>query len=105
MKNTFKNSKKSEKKELFELFLLLNNADEVERFLNDLCTPQEIESMADRWKICKQLDKGELSYREINELTGASLATITRVARFIKDEPHKGYAMMLQRFKKNNNEK
>ncbi len=102
MENKFKNSKNKDKKELFDLFLLLKNSDEVERFLNDLCTPQEIESMADRWKICKQLDKGELSYRDINQLTGASLATITRVARFIKDEPHQGYAMMLKRIKELN---
>ncbi len=100
MKNRLIEVNTAAKEELFELFLLLNNKDEVERFMRDLCTPQEIEALVDRWQICKQLDAGKLSYREINEETGASLATITRVARFVKDEPHRGYLMMLEKIKR-----
>jgi len=100
MNNELKISMDDAKKELYDLFLLLKDADEVERFMRDICTPQEIMAMADRWQICKQLNEGVLSYREINEVTGASLATITRVARFVKDEPHQGYTMMLQKIKK-----
>jgi TrpR-related protein YerC/YecD len=101
MESKFIIEKNRAKEELFELFLLLKSKAEVARFMRDLCTPQEIEAMADRWQICKKIVEGELSYREINEATGASLATITRVARFVKDEPHQGYTMMLKRCVKN----
>lgn len=90
-----------DEKAFFELFLYLKTFQEVESFLRDLCTPQEIQAMIDRWKICQLLDQGQLSYRDISQETGASLATITRVARFMKDEPYQGYQLMLQRTQKN----
>ncbi len=37
--------------ELFNIFLLLENAEEVKRFLTDLCTPQEIKALKERWKV------------------------------------------------------
>ncbi len=93
--------------ELLEALLLLKTTDEADRFLKDLCTPQEVSALSERWRVCRLLESGELSYRQINEETGASLATITRVARFLKDEPHHGYVNMLQKInrKKNKNQK
>ena|ERR1700722_10679557 len=85
--------------ELYQAILLLKTEDEVARFLKDLCTPQEVSDLADRWQVCRLLHEGNLSYREIQQKTGVSLATITRVARFLKDEPHQGYATILQRMK------
>ncbi|MBX9830560.1 trp operon repressor [Candidatus Babeliales bacterium] len=85
--------------ELYEAFLLLENPEEVGRFMRDLCTPQEIVDMAERWRVCRLLEKGELSYREIHQVTGASLATITRVARFLKKEPHHGYSAVIHKIK------
>jgi len=38
---------------------------------------------------------GELSYRDINARTGVSTTTIGRVARFLNEEPHKGYRSVL----------
>ena len=67
------------------------------RFMKDLCTPQEIKTFAERWHVCKILYQGELSYREINEHTGASFSTITRVARFLKDEEYHGYRKVLEK--------
>lgn len=87
-------------RELFEAFLLLKNSDEVERFLKDLCTPQEIKALAERWRVCRLLEAGKLSYREIHAETGASLATIGRVARFLREEPYRGYQTILTRMKK-----
>ncbi len=95
--NTEKNSSFDE---LIEALLLLETKQEAERFLKDLCTPQEMQTLAERWKVCKLLNKEELSYREIHEKTGASLATITRVARFLKTEPHQGYAVILKKMDK-----
>ncbi len=84
---------------LYEAFASLEGPREAERFLKDLCTPKEIKDFQDRWQIAKLLDKGKLSYREISEKTGASLTTVTRVARFLKDEPNKGYVLMLKKAK------
>jgi len=56
--------------------------EEVRAFLRDLCTPAEIQAMADRWVTVEHLKRG-LPYREIRRLTGVSLATIGRVARFL----------------------
>jgi len=86
--------------ELYEALLMLKTPEEVDRFLKDLCTPQEIKDIAERWRVCRILDQDELSYREINALTGASLATIGRVARFLKTEPHHGYRLILKRMQK-----
>ncbi len=88
--------------ELYEAILLLENKDEVARFLKDLCTPQEIGAMAERWRVCKLLENGNLSYREINQECGASLTTITRVARFLKVESHQGYTTILEKMKQQN---
>ncbi len=88
--------------ELYEAIILLENKDEIARFFKDLCTPQEINAMAERWRVCKLLEHGNLSYREINQECGASLTTITRVARFLKTEPHQGYTTVLEKMKKEN---
>lgn len=85
--------------ELFEALLMLNTTGEMKRFFQDLCTPQEVKALAERWKVCKLLEQGTLSYREIHKRTGASLATIGRVARFLHTEPHKGYQLALSRLK------
>ena len=59
---------------------LLKSPDEAAAFFTDLCTPAELEAMADRWQVVPLLRKG-LPYRTIHEQTGVSVTTITRVAR------------------------
>lgn len=86
--------------DLYEAILSLKNVEELSRFFTDLCTPQEIQIFAERWKVCKLLSQGDLSYREIHALTGASLATIGRVARFLHTEQHHGYQLALRRITK-----
>jgi TrpR-related protein YerC/YecD len=61
----------------------LKTHEEVRAFLRDLCTPAEIEAMADRWAVVEPLERA-VPYREIHRLTGVSLATIGRVARFLR---------------------
>ena len=97
-----KNLKTSASEELFEALLLLENKDEVACFMRDLCTPQEIAALAERWRVCKLLDQNTLSYREIHQQTGASLATITRISRFLRNEPHQGYVVLLNKIKTKN---
>lgn len=85
--------------ELCEALLLLRNKNEMVRFLKDLCTPQELVALAERWRVCQLLEQGEFSYRDISAKTGVSLATITRVARFLHNEPHRGYKIVLDKMK------
>ncbi|WP_339052308.1 YerC/YecD family TrpR-related protein [Candidatus Lariskella endosymbiont of Epinotia ramella] len=85
-------------KELCQALLLLETDREAYNFLKDLCTPAELIALTERWQICKALNNG-LSYREIHAQTGASLTTIGRVARFLKDEQYQGYSALLQKLK------
>jgi TrpR-related protein YerC/YecD len=64
---------------------------EMARLLTDLCTPAEIRTLAERWHVARLLDGSDLSYRDIHDATGVSTTTIVRVARFLRQEPHKGY--------------
>lgn len=84
---------------LYEAILLLKDKDELYKFFKDLCTPRELLALSERWRVAQLLYEGNKSYREIQTSSGASLATITRVARFLKDEPYKGYKLVLERIK------
>lgn len=85
--------------DLADAMLLLKNRDECERFLKDLCTPQELSAMKERFKVCQLLEMQTLSYRDIHARTGVSMATIGRVARFLREEAYGGYRLILQRLK------
>lgn len=89
--------KARDERALYEAFSLLRDGAEAARFLRDLATPAEIEAFAERWRIARMLDEAELSYRDIAASTGASTTTIGRVARFLKDERHQGYRLVLDR--------
>jgi len=80
---------------LFAAVLTLKNVDECRAFFRDLCTPAELQAMADRWAVVDWLQKG-LPYREIHRLTGVSVTTIGRVARCLADG-NGGYALAVTR--------
>lgn len=80
---------------LYRAVLTLGDADECRRFFRDLLTPAELQAMADRWSVVPLLDQG-LPYRRINELTGVSVTTIGRIARFLSNG-NGGYALALSR--------
>ena len=86
--------------ELIDALLSLKTVDECRRFLRDVCTPQEITDLSDRWLVARLLDAGELSYREIHAKTNVSITTIGRVARFLQQERYQGYRLVLDRQKK-----
>lgn len=77
--------------------LALENEGEMRRFLTDLCTPNELRAFEERWAIAQELDSGETSYRDIAQMLHASTATVTRVARFLLQERHQGYRLVLDR--------
>ena len=100
MKSNFKPpqyDRKKVEKELFEAFTILDNSDSIGLFLKDLCTPAELQALVDRWHVVKLLKK-DIPYRKIHELTGVSVTTIGRVARFLSSG-FGGYELVL----KNNN--
>ena len=80
---------------LSEALTNLETPREARDFLEDLCTPAELEAMVDRWRVAQLLDQG-LPYREIREMTGVSVTTIGRVARFI-EQGTGGYRTLLDR--------
>lgn len=90
-------ARRSAEKDLFAAFSLLASGAEAGRFLRDLATPAEIEAFAERWRIARMLDEGGRSYREIAAKTGASTTTVGRVARFLREEKHQGYRLVLDR--------
>ncbi|OGT36490.1 MAG: hypothetical protein A3F11_11935 [Gammaproteobacteria bacterium RIFCSPHIGHO2_12_FULL_37_14] len=67
---------------LYEAISLIQTAEEAKKFFNDLCTPTEIQAMADRWLTVSPIKEGK-PYRKIHEDTGVSVTTIGRVARCI----------------------
>lgn len=77
--------------ELATVISVLSNPTAIRNFLYDVATPQEIADLSQRYKIAKLLWTTELSYQAIAEKTKASTTTITRVARFLKQEPFGGY--------------
>jgi len=80
---------------LAEALLTLKSVEECRSFLRDLCTPAELQAMADRWAVVGDLQRG-LSYREIHRHTGVSLTTIARVARYLA-AGNGGYALATRR--------
>jgi TrpR-related protein YerC/YecD len=86
---------KTAARSLSEALLSLDTAQEVKQFLEDLCTPAEIEAMVDRWRVAQLLDQG-MSYRDIRDVTEVSVTTIGRVARFI-EQGTGGYRKALER--------
>lgn len=61
----------------------LRAVEDICAFLEDLCTPAELEAMTDRWRVVPLLLRG-LPYRDIHALTGVSVTTIGRVARTLE---------------------
>ena len=80
---------------LFNAILTLESVEECRAFFHDLCTPAELQALADRWAVVGLLKDG-LPYREIHKLTGVSLTTIGRVARCLLNGDG-GYQVVSQR--------
>lgn len=82
---------------LLDALLSMQSRDEMAAFLADLCTPAELRAFTERLQVARLLDGGDKSYREIAAEAGASPTTVVRVARYLKDMPHQGYRIALDR--------
>lgn len=80
---------------LINAILRLETSDEAEHFFRDLNTLKELHDMAQRWAVVRLLDAG-LHYAEISRTTGASTATITRIASWL-NHGEGGYRAMLDK--------
>ena len=69
---------------LFEAVISLRSVAECRNFFRDLCTPAELQALVDRWQVVELLEQG-LPYRRIHDLTGVSVTTVGRVARFLSN--------------------
>ncbi|MCQ2500287.1 MAG: YerC/YecD family TrpR-related protein [Lachnospiraceae bacterium] len=82
---------------LFDAILSLQNREECYTFFEDICTVNELISLAQRFEVAKML-REKRTYLDISEKTGASTATISRVNRSLT-YGNDGYDMVLERIK------
>lgn len=81
--------------ELFEAILMLDDVKDCYDFFTDICTAREIQSIAQRLHVAKLL-KIRKTYSVIEEETGASTATISRVNRSL-NYGSSGYELVLEK--------
>ena len=87
MKPNRQDSARRQKRDEDALFRAVNSLRDVEEcrsFFKDLCTPAELQALVDRWQVVGLL-KQDMPYRKIHDITGVSVTTIGRVARFLND--------------------
>ena len=71
------------RQELYRLFASIKNTKEAEMLLADILTPQELESVAERWQLIQALHK-KLPQRTIAKKLGLSISKITRGSRMLQ---------------------
>lgn len=81
--------------ELFRAVLLLKNEEDCYRFFEDICTVNEIHAIAQRLQVAKLLSEDK-TYNEIEDITKASTATISRVNKCLV-YGSEGYRRILKR--------
>ena len=79
--------------DLYQAILMLKNEEECEKFFSDICTEREILSISQRLQVAKLL-RVRKTYNEIEDETGASTATISRVNRTLR-KGAEGYDLVL----------
>lgn len=81
------------KRNLIRAVLALENADQAERFLRDLLTPNEIEEFSTRLETADMLSRN-VPYTTIVKKTGFSSTTVARVSKWLNDGMN-GYKLVL----------
>jgi len=84
-----------ETRKLMEGILKLQSVEECYAFFEDVCTVNELQSIAQRFEVAAML-RQKNTYLEIAQKTGASTATISRVNRSLNFGSD-GYEMVFER--------
>lgn len=93
---TYESSFKDELiEELYEGILTLETVEECYKFFEDICTIKELQSISQRLKVARML-KENMTYTQIEEKTGVSTATISRISKFLHHGTG-GYNLVLDR--------
>ena len=87
--------KSAEIDELFKAILALKTEEDCYRFFEDICTINEIHSISQRLHVAKLLYEHK-TYSEIEEVTKASTATISRINKCLVYGAD-GYQRILER--------
>lgn len=88
---------------LFDAILMLESREECYEFFEDLCTISELKDMSQRLEVARLLKEGA-KYDKIEESTGVSTATISRVKKCLKYGAD-GYAKILKRMEEASGDK
>lgn len=88
--------------QLFKAMLELKDIEECYEFFDDLCTISEVQSLAQRLEVAQMLNLKK-TYDTIQNETGASTATISRIRRCV-DYGSGGYDKILGRLYSENGE-
>lgn len=92
--------KREDVDELFEAVLTLKSEEECYRFFEDICTINEIHAIAQRLQVAKLLSEKK-TYTEIEAVTKASTATISRINKCLVYGAD-GYKLVLERLAEKN---
>ena len=84
--------------DLVTAFTRLRDSETTAAFLKDLCTAQELDALGQRLQVARLVHEG-VHYQEISRRTGASTATVTRVAQWLR-RGEGGYLAVLKRGRK-----
>jgi TrpR family transcriptional regulator, trp operon repressor len=83
--------------DLYALFASIRTPKEAEMLLKDLLTPQELDSITERWQLVQELHKGT-PQRDIARQLDVSISKITRGSRMMQYGSG-GFAHFLKKLK------
>ena len=98
----YKRIKDQHCEEMYEALLSLQTVEECKKFMEDLCTVNELQAMEQRYQVASYLNDGMI-YSDILQRTGASSATISRVNRSLQYGAG-GYDIVFERLGKTRKE-
>lgn len=81
------------KMELYEALVKVDNVKDCKNLLDDLLSPQELESISERIHCARLFLEGK-TYEEVNKMTSVSSATLARVSKCVRNG--KGYSKVLK---------
>ncbi len=85
-------------KELCELFASVGSVKEADLLLQDILTPQEVASLAERWQLVQLLAQ-DMPQRDIAEKLNVSISKVTRGSRVLQYGKG-GFVHFLRKLKK-----